>query len=227
MTRPERLKRVERDNPALPISRQCGLLALPRPSVFHAHEGTVSQEDFSLMCTLDELHLRYPFMGSRRLKDEPKKLGIIVNRKRVQRPMRLKGLRALYPKQRTSMPHPAHRRFPYLFKHLTIDRPNRAWAADVTYIPTARGCLYLVAIIDGASRAVLSWRLSDSMEAEFCVEALNEAIARFGKPEIFNTDRSAQFTAESLSDGARTKPDPYQHGRQGEVARQPLHRAAI
>jgi putative transposase len=151
-----------------------------------------------LMRRLDELHLQYPFMGSRRLRDELAKRGHPINRKRVQRLMRLMGLEALYPRKRTSVPHPAHRVFPYLLRGLAIERPNQAWAADVTYIPMRRGFLYLVAILDWASRAVLAWRLSNSLEADFCVEALTEAIERFGRPEIFNTDQGAQFTAESF-----------------------------
>lgn len=199
MTRAERMNRVERGlQPVLPIQRQCELLALPRATVYHERGPAVSAEDLALMRTLDELHLRYPFMGSRRLRDELKKLGQVVNRKRVQRLMRLMGLEALYPKKRTSDPAKAHRRFPYLLKGLVIDRPHQAWAADVTYIPMARGFLYLVAIIDWASRAVLAWRLSNSMEADFCIEALQEAISRFGRPEIFNTDQGAQFTAEAF-----------------------------
>lgn len=150
------------------------------------------------MRLLDELHLEYPFMGSRRLKDELTKLGHPVNRKRVQRLMRLMGLEALYPKQRTSLPNAAHRRFPYLLKGLAIEHPNQVWAADIAYIPMARGFLYLVAIIDWSSRAVLSWRLSHTMDVDFCVEALEAAIARFGAPSIFNTDQGAQFTCEAF-----------------------------
>jgi putative transposase len=150
------------------------------------------------MRLLDELHLKYPFMGSRRLRDELHKLGQRVNRKRVQRLMQIMGIEALYPKKRTSEPNRAHRVFPYLLKGLTIDRPNQVWATDITYIPMRRGFLYLVAIIDWASRAVLSWRLSNTMDADFCVEALQEAIRRHGRPEIFNTDQGAQFTGEDF-----------------------------
>lgn len=182
----------------LPITRQCQLLGLSRSSVYYEPATPVNEEDLMLMRLLDELHLKYPFMGSRRLKDGISKLGHTVNRKRVQRLMRLMGLEALYPKKRTSDPNKAHRRFPYLLKGLTIDRPNQVWAADVTYVPMARGFLYLVAIIDWASRAVLSWRLSNTLDADFCVEALQEAITRFGRPEIFNTDQGAQFTAEAF-----------------------------
>lgn len=198
MTRAERLTRVERDTVMLPVTRQCELLALPRSSVYYESRGSVPEADLALMRLLDELHLKYPFMGSRRLRDELKKLGCAVNRKRVTRLMRLMGLEALYPKRRTSIPDREHRVFPYLLHGMAIDRPNRVWAADVTYVPMARGFLYLVAIIDWASRAVLSWRLSNSMEADFCVEALEEALARYGKPDIFNTDQGAQFTGEAF-----------------------------
>jgi putative transposase len=198
MTRAERMDRVERGQPALPVTRQCELLALPRSTVYYERLSTVSPEDLALMRILDELHLRHPFMGSRRLRDELGKLGRAVNRKRVQRLMRLMGLEALYPKRRTSIPDREHRVFPYLLRGLVIDRPNQVWAADITYIPMRRGFLYLVAIVDWASRAVLSWRLSNTLDADFCVEALNEALARHGKPEIFNTDQGAQFTGEAF-----------------------------
>ncbi len=198
MTRAERRERIERGQPALPVTRQCELLALPRSRVYYERAPSVSEADLALMRILDELHLKYPFMGSRRLRDELAKRGHPINRKRVQRLMRLMGLEALYPKKRTSVPHPAHRVFPYLLRHLAVDRPNQVWAADITYIPMARGFLYLVAIVDWASRAVLSWRLSNTMEADFCVEALNEAIERFGRPSIFNTDQGAQFTGEAF-----------------------------
>lgn len=198
MTRAERLARVERETPSLPVTRQCELLALARSSVYYERQPSVSEADLALMRLLDELHLKYPFMGSRRLRDELGKLGHTVNRKRIQRLMRLMGLEALYPKRRTSAPNPAHRLFPYLLRDLVIERPNQVWAADITYIPMRRGFLYLVAIVDWASRAVLSFRLSTTLEADFCVEALNAAIARFGVPEIFNTDQGAQFTSESF-----------------------------
>lgn len=182
----------------LPITRQCELLRVARSSVYYERQPLVSDEDLALMRRLDELHLKYPFMGSRRLRDELAKLGQRANRKRVQRLMPIMGIEALYPKKRTSVPHRAHRVFPYLLKGLTIDRANQAWAADITYIPMRRGFLYLVAIIDWASRAVLSWRLCNTMDAAFCVEALEEAIRRHGIPEIFNTDQGAQFTGEDF-----------------------------
>lgn len=182
----------------LPIQRQCALLAVSRSSVYYKRQDTVDAEDLVLMRLLDELHLKYPFMGSRRLRDELNKRGHLINRKRVTRLMRLMGLEALYPKKRTSQPNAAHRRFPYLLKGVAITRPNQVWATDVTYVPMAHGFLYLVAVIDWANRAVLSWKLSNTLDADFCVEALEEAIQHFGRPEIFNTDQGAQFTCEAF-----------------------------
>ena len=198
MTRAERMNRVERGQPTLPVARQCELLALPRSSVYYQCQPPVSEEDLVLMRLLDELHLKYPFMGSRRLRDELGKFGHAVNRKRVQRLMRLMGLEALCPRKRTSVPNKQHRVFPYLLRGLVIERPNQVWAADITYIPMARGFLYLVAVVDWYSRGVLAWRLSNTMDADFCVEALQEALTRHGVPEIFNTDQGAQFTSESF-----------------------------
>ena len=198
MTRAERMEQVKREAPALPVTRQCELLALPRSTVYYERQPPVSAEDLMVMRRIDALHLRYPFMGSRRRRDELGKLGHAVNRKRVQRLMRLMGLEALYPRKRTSVPNKAHRLFPYRLRNLVIDRPNQVWAADITYIPMARGFLYLVAVVDWYSRSVLAWRLSNSMEADFCVEALEEAMVRYGKPEIFNTDQGAQFTSEAF-----------------------------
>ena len=138
---------------------------------------------------------KYPFYGSRQMARQLRREGIHVGRHRVRRLMRLMGLQAIYQPPRTSVPHPAHRIYPYLLKRLTIDRPNQVWCADITYIPVSRGFLYLVAIMDWATRHVLSWRLSNTMDAGFCVEALNEALARYGRPEIFNTDQGSQFTS--------------------------------
>ena len=198
MTRAERMEQVKREAPALPVTRQCELLALPRSTVYYERQPPVSAEDLMVMRRIDALPLRYPFMGSWRRRDELGKLGHAVNRKRVQRLMRLMGLEALYPRKRTSVPNKAHRLFPYRLRNLVIDRPNQVWAADITYIPMARGFLYLVAVVDWYSRSVLAWRLSNSMEADFCVEALEEAMVRYGKPEIFNTDQGAQFTSEAF-----------------------------
>jgi putative transposase len=148
---------------------------------------------------IDAIHLRLPFYGSRRIRDELHDLGHRVNRKRVQRLMRLMGLRALYPTRRTSHPGAGHKVYPYLLRGLRIDRPNQVWAADVCYLPMAKGFMYLVAIMDWHSRRVLSWRVSNTLDADFCVDALEEALARHGRPEIFNTDQGAQFTSEAFT----------------------------
>ena len=151
------------------------------------------------MRRLDELFTAWPFLGSRRLAQMLREEGFAINRKRVQRLMRKMGIAALGPKPRTSRPEPGHKIYPYLLRNLTIDRPNQVWAADITYIPIGRGNLYLVAIMDWASRAVLAFRLSNTMDVSFCVSALEEAIARFGKPDIFNTDQGSQFTSQAFT----------------------------
>jgi len=189
---------VERNHP-LPVVRQCQLLELPRPTYYYQRQG-VSVEDLTLMRLIDECHLQHPYYGSRRVRDWLEdNHDRVVNRKRVQRLMRHMGIVALYPKRNTSRRNQAHRVYPYLLKDLTIDRPNQVWATDVTYIPMAKGFLYLVAIIDWYSRKVLSWRLSNTLDADFCVDALEEALSRHGQPEIFNTDQGSQFTSEAFT----------------------------
>lgn len=200
MTPAERMQRVERDNPILPISTQCKLLALARSTVYYPRKSALSEDDLALMRRLDEIHLQHPFLGSRRLRDRLEADGTFVNRKRIQRLMRVMGLEALHPKRRTSIPDKAHKIYPYLLRGLAITRPNHVWCADVTYVPMQRGFCYLVAIMDWATRAVLSWRLSMTLEPHACVEALEEALARHGTPEIFNTDQGAQFTADAFTD---------------------------
>lgn len=152
------------------------------------------------MRLIDELHLRFPYKGSRRMKDDLwDEHGIQVNRKRVQRLMRLMGIQALHPGAKTTRKHPQHRVYPYLLKGLAIHRPNQVWATDITYIPLRKGFLYLVAIIDWYSRKVLSWQLSNSLDADFCKEALERALAIHGKPEIFNSDQGCQFTSDGFT----------------------------
>ena len=151
------------------------------------------------MRRMDELHLEHPAFGSRMLTQMLKREGKVINRKRVQRLMRLMGLESTAPKPSTSKPSPEHPVYPYLLRDLTICRVNQVWAADITYIPMARGFLYLVAIIDWYSRRVLSWRLSNTLETTFCIEALHEALTRYGCPEIFNTDQGSQFTSEDFT----------------------------
>ena len=194
MSKPDRLAMLDRDHAVLSIRRQCGLLGLARSGVYRPTQAT-NDDELAVMRRLDALFLAHPFLGSRRMAAMLRAEGRPVNRKRVQRLMRLMGIVALGPKPRTSKPAPGHKIYPYLLRDLVIDQPNQVWAADITYLPMARGFLYLVAIIDWASRAVLAWRLSNSMDVSFCLDALDEALARFGKPEIFNTDQGSQFTS--------------------------------
>jgi len=181
------------------IRRQCELLGVSRSSVYY-EPVEPDAEELELMRRIDEIHLKFPFFGSRSIARELGKKGERVNRKRVQRLMRLMGLESVAPKPNTSKPNEEHPVYPYLLRGVTIDRPNQVWAADITYIPLARGFAYLVAIMDWASRRVLSWRLSNTLDASFCVEALQDALSRFGCPEIFNSDQGSQFTAKDFTD---------------------------
>ncbi len=194
MSRGERKAMIRRHHPDLSLSRQCRLLSISRSSFYYTPKGE-SPENLALMRRIDELFLKYPFYGSRQMVRQLRHDGVRVGRHRVRRLMRLMGLEAIYQAPRTSTPHPAHRVYPYLLRGLIIDRPNQVWCADITYIPVQRGFLYLVAIMDWATRHVLAWRLSNTMDAGFCVEALNDALARYGRPEIFNTDQGSQFTS--------------------------------
>ena len=182
----------------LPVTRQCQLLNLNRSTVYYQAKP-VSAEDLNLMRRIDEMHLKRPFYGSRRIRDWLEDEGHKVNRKRVQRLMRQMGIAALYPKACTSKPGKGHKIYPYLLRNRIIDSPNQVWAADLTYIPMAKGFVYLVAIMDWHSRRVLSWRVSNSMDSDFCVDALEEALNRYGSPEIFNTDQGSQFTSEAFT----------------------------
>jgi len=198
MSAPDRRALIDRDDSRLSIRRQCRLLGIARSGVYRPPRPA-NDNDLGLMRRIDELFTAWPFLGSRRMAAMLRAQGHAVNRKRMQRLMRKMGIAALGPKPRTTKPAPGHKIFPYLLRGLTIDRPNQVWAADITYIPIGRGFLYLVAVIDWASRAVLSWRLSNTMEASFCVAALEEALARFGRPEIFNTDQGSQFTSAAFT----------------------------
>jgi len=182
----------------LPVVRQCEILQLARSTAYYTPKST-SPEDLALMRRIDELHLDYPFAGSRMLRDLLRNEGQPVGRKRVRRLMRQMGVEALYRKPNTSRRHAAHPIYPYLLRNLSIDRPNHVWATDITYIPMRRGFVYLVAIVDWYSRRVLAWRLSNTLTTDFCVEALEEAITRYGVPEIFNTDQGSQFTSAEFT----------------------------
>jgi putative transposase len=181
------------------MRRQCELLGVNRSTLYYERVAP-DAEELGLMRRIDEIHLKYPFYGSRKIARTLKEAGVKVNRKRVQRLMRLMGLESLAPKPKTSQPAPEHPVYPYLLGNLKVSRVNQVWAADITYIPMARGFLFLVAVIDLYSRRVLAWRLSNSMGTNFCVEALHEALERFGRPEIFNTDQGAQFTSEDFTE---------------------------
>jgi putative transposase len=195
---PDRRALVDRDHGGLSIRRQCTLLGLARSGVYRPRRPA-NDNDLALLRRLDELFTAWPFLGSRRMTALLRAEGWSINRKRVQRLMRRMGIAALGPKPRTTKPAPGHKIFPYLLRGLTIERPNQVWAADITYVPIGRGFLYLVAVIDWASRAVLAWRLSNTMDVSFCVSALEEALARFGRPEIFNTDQGSQFTSAAFT----------------------------
>jgi putative transposase len=198
MSRAERRALVEREDPALPVSQQCRLLAVSRSSVYR-RRAALNEEDRAIMALIDRQYLTRPYYGSRRMAAWLATQGHRVNRKRVQRLMRLMGLVAVYQRPNTSKPAVAHKVYPYLLGGISIERVNQVWCSDITYIPMAKGFLYLVAIMDWHSRAVLGWRLSNTLGADFCVEVLQEALARHGKPEIFNTDQGCQFTGTEFT----------------------------
>ena len=188
---------IERGH-SLAVTHQCELLALSRSSVYH-QPAPVSEQDLKAMRLLDEAHLQFPFYGSRRLSDWLGERGVKANRKRVRRVMRLMGLEALYPRPRTSRAGRGHKVYPYLLREFTVERPNQVWAADICSLPMARGFLYLVTVMDWYSRKVLAWRLSNPLNGDFCIEAVEDALAHFGSLEIFNTDQGAQFTSAAFT----------------------------
>lgn len=181
----------------LPITKQCQILNLSKSSLYY-HPVPVNEADLELMRKLDEVHLELPFYGSRRLRNELNDNGFSVGRDHVRTLMRVMGIEALYQKPKLSKAHPSHKIYPYLLGNMVIAQANQVWATDITYIPMAKGFCYLVAIIDWASRRVLSWRLSNMLDNSFCLEALEEAILRFGVPKTFNTDQGSQFTSEDF-----------------------------
>jgi putative transposase len=198
MSAPDRRAKLDRDHPRLSVRRQCAMLGIARSGVYR-RPSAANADDLALLRRIDELFTRWPFLGSRRMTAMLRAEGQAVNRKRVQRLMRRMGIAALGPKPRTTKPAPGHTIFPYLLRDMAVERPNQVWAADITYIPIGRGFLYLVAVMDWSSRAVLAWRLSNTMDVSFCVSALEEALARFGTPEIFNTDQGSQFTSAAFT----------------------------
>ncbi len=190
---------VERQNAEISLSRQCMLLGVHRSGLYREHSDEETATNLDLMRLIDQQYLDMPCYGSRKMTAWLQQEGYPVNRKRVQRLMRLMGIEAIYQKPNSSKPHPEHRVYPYLLNGLTIDRPNQVWATDITYIPMPKGFLYLVVIMDWYSRKVLSWRLSNTMDVDFCVEALEEAHVMYGKPEIFNSDQGSQFTSDAFT----------------------------
>jgi putative transposase len=194
VSRERRKEKVEPGHPGLSITKQCQLLEISRSSWYYAGGGE-SEENLKLMELIDKQFLETPYYGARQMARYLRRQGYRVNRKRARRLMQKMGLMAIYQKPNTSKPHPEHKVYPYLLRGMEIQAPNDVWCADVTYIPMRRGFLYLVAIMDWYSRKILSWRLSNTLEADFCVEALKEALAKYGKPAVFNTDQGSQFTS--------------------------------
>ena len=187
---------IDREH-TLSLTRQSQIFELSRSSLYY-QAVPVSDQDLELMRLIDEIHLKHPFMGSRSIRDQLQDMGHKVGRQHVNTLMKKMGIAAMYRKPRLSKPHPDHKVYPYMLSNLDINRANQVWAADITYIPMARGFCYLVAIMDWASRKVLAWRLSNTLDASFCIEALQEALERYGSPEIFNTDQGSQFTSDAF-----------------------------
>ena len=187
-----------KDHHSLPRTQRCKLLNFSRSSSYY-QPGPVSDDDQSLMKRIDRIHTAKPYLGSRRIVDALDDDGCVVSRKRVRRLMQLMGIQAIHPGPKTSQPHPQHKIYPYLLRNRNIDRANQVWASDITYVPMETGFIYLTVIMDWYSRKVLSWRLSNSIDSSFCVDALEEAIHRYGKPDIFNTDQGSQYTSEAFT----------------------------
>jgi putative transposase len=182
----------------LPVARQCQILSLARSTAYYQPQE-ISEADLVLMRRIDDLHLEYPFAGSRMLRDILRREGYSIGRKHVGTLMKKVGIEALYKKPNTSRRHPEHEVYPYLLRNMEINRANHVWAADISYIPMKRGFVYLFAVMDWASRRVLSWRLSNTLTTDFCIEAIQEAMHRHGTPEIFNTDQGSQFTSTEFT----------------------------
>lgn len=191
-------------HPKVSVQRRCQLLELPRASYYRGPATGLRSGDLELMRRIDALYLEHPWMGSRSLADELTSLESPVGRDRVRRLMLIMGIESLAPKPGTSKRQPKHPVYPYLLRGMDIDRPNQVWATDITYIPMARGFMYLIAVMDWATRKVLSWRLSNTLDTRFCVEALKEALFKYGAPEIFNTDQGCQFTSEAFTSVLKT-----------------------
>jgi putative transposase len=204
MSPTDRLPLVDRADPRLSIVAQCRLLKIARSTLYY-RPAPVSADDLQVMRQLDKQYLATPFYGARRMVAVLRRGGFAVNRKRVRRLMQVMGIEAIYQKPNTSRRHPEHKVYPYLLRGMMIERANQVWCADITYIPMAKGFVYLVAVMDWFSRRVLAWRLSIGMETDFCVEALREAMDRYGQPEVFNTDQGVQFTSATFLDELETR----------------------
>jgi len=185
---------IDSDHPSLSIARQCQLVSISRSGFYYQPSGE-SELNLTLMRLIDEQHMRTPYYGARQMARHLRREGYVVGRKRIRRLMQKMGLCVVYQRPRTTVPALDHEVYPYLLRDLVIDRPNQVWCTDITFISMQRGYLYLVAIMDWASRKVLAWRLSNTMDTEFCIEAVEEALAKYGKPEIFNSDQGSQFTS--------------------------------
>lgn len=198
MSRERRVALVSASGSRLSIVRQCELVGISRSAHYYRPSGE-SELNLELMRVIDKQFLATPWYGSRQMARHLRRAGYTVGRTRIRRLMRKMGLQAIYQKPRTSAPHPTHRIYPYLLRHIAVERPNQVWCADITYIPMQHGFMYLVAVMDWHTRAVLSWRVSNTMDSVFCVEALKEALTLYGSPEIFNTDQGSQFTSEEFT----------------------------
>lgn len=198
MSRDRRKALISVEYGRLSVAHQCELVGISRSTHYYTAKGE-SEFNLDVMRRIDRQYLDTPWYGSRQMARHLRRNGISVGRTRVRRLMRLLGLQAIYQRPRTTIPSTQHRVYPYLLRDLVVERPNQVWCADITYIPMRRGFLYLVAVMDWHTRAVLSWRLSNTMESGFCVEALREALSRYGRPEIFNTDQGSQFTSEEFT----------------------------
>jgi putative transposase len=231
MSAADRRAMLDRGHGQFSVRRQCALLMLPRSGVYRAgpeHDA----DDLALMRRIDAVFVAWPFYGSRRIAATLSAGGETVNRKRLQRLMRAMGIAALGPKPRTSKPAPGHKIYPYLLRDVRIERANQVWCADITYIPMRRGFLYLVAVMDWWSRAALSWRLSNTMDAGFCVDALEDALRRHGRPEVFNADQGSQFTCDAfvgtlLGAGIAVSMDGRRRTRQPRYAPALCHQVGI
>ena len=190
---------VETDNNKLSINKQCEVLQIHRSGVYYRPNGE-SQHNLDLMLEIDKIHIKWPYYGTRRMTVELQNMGYVVGRKLIRRLMRLMGIEVIYPRQNTSQPNKGHKIYPYLLRGLKIDHINQVWQTDITYVPMKRGFMYLMAVIDVHSRYVLNWSISNSMEATWCTQVVQQAIKKHGTPEIFNTDQGSQFTSELFTE---------------------------